>query len=443
MKKSILLFNILVFAIGLNILGQKPSIELTFTGMNVEQWIPLESVVIKNITRDVDTIIFYPDTSIILYYQVGINEFNQHSNGFKVFQNYPNPATDQTTITMNIPDKGNVDLIIKDAIGRQIINKQQILDKGQHLFKFKPGKEHLYFFSAKWKEFNSSIKIICKPTHSGQISSFEYINRVNIELPHKSTNNIQDFSFDTGDDLIFIGNYNSIESGIFDEPKTDKFYTFQIATNIPCPGDSSITYEGQIYNSIQIYSQCWFKENLNVGTMINGDLEMEDNNIIEKYCYENTENNCTEYGGLYQWNEIMQYSNSSGIQGICPTGWHIPTDNDWVILSGSADSQYSYGDPEWYESGFKGFDAGLNLKSIDGWSENGNGSDIYEFLALPSGQRISNGFFDGLSYKAHFWSSTEEWPETCWYRGLSYIYDGIDRSSQSDSWGKSLRCIRD
>src|SRR5680860_466898 len=85
-------------------------------------------------------------------------------------------------------------------------------------------------------------------------------------------------------------------------------------------------------NWLAIGTQVWAKYNLNVGTMITGVTAQTNNSILEKYCYSNTESNCTTYGGLYQWNEAMQYVTTEGTQGICPTGSHIPSDNDWKIL---------------------------------------------------------------------------------------------------------------
>ena len=74
-------------------------------------------------------------------------------------------------------------------------------------------------------------------------------------------------------------------------------------------------------------------ENLNIGTTISGATDMANNSIIEKYCNENNTANCDTYGGLYQWNEMMEYSTTPGVQGICPTGWHLPTDAEWTVLT--------------------------------------------------------------------------------------------------------------
>lgn len=104
----------------------------------------------------------------------------------------------------------------------------------------------------------------------------------------------------------------------------------------PCPGKPTVTYEGKVYNTIQIGKQCWLKENLEVGTMVPGSQYQTNNSTIEKYCYNDDPNNCATYGGLYQWAEAVQYTNgatnsispnpafTSNVQGICPTGWHIP-----------------------------------------------------------------------------------------------------------------------
>jgi uncharacterized protein (TIGR02145 family) len=90
----------------------------------------------------------------------------------------------------------------------------------------------------------------------------------------------------------------------------------------------------------------------------------------------------------------MQNSTDTIIQGICPTGWRIPTDFDWKVLEGTVDSQYEIGDPEWNDTWTRGFDVGLNLKSTTGWLINLNGLDLYGFNSLPAGERdYNNGIF--------------------------------------------------
>ncbi len=213
--------------------------------------------------------------------------------------------------------------------------------------------------------------------------------------------------------------------------------------DLPCPGYETVQYEGQIYNTVLIGDKCWFKENLNVGIMIDGDESMEDNEIIEKYCYGNDLSNCNSYGALYQWDEMMQYVTTPGTQGICPSGWHIPTDDEWKILEGTVDSQYGVGDPEWDDTGLRGFDAGFHLKSTTGWNSNGNGDDSFGFAALPGGARSQNGGFTSLGYHALFWSSAEGSGSYPLYRDLHYYDDGVSRYINYETYGFSARCLQD
>ncbi|MBE0654754.1 MAG: hypothetical protein IH594_13210, partial [Bacteroidales bacterium] len=101
--------------------------------------------------------------------------------------------------------------------------------------------------------------------------------------------------------------------------------------------------DGREYNTVQIGSQCWMAENLNVGISIKY-THTSDNDTIEKYCIAYNEANCDIYGGLYVWDEAMAYSEEEGTRGICPRDWHIPTDAEWMTLEGSVDSQFGVGD---------------------------------------------------------------------------------------------------
>ena len=112
------------------------------------------------------------------------------------------------------------------------------------------------------------------------------------------------------------------------------FFSFFSIIVIAQPAGSPVYYEGEIYTTVIIGNQCWMSENLNVGTMINGVTMPTNNGVIEKLCYNNNPLNCILYGGLYRWNELMQYVTTTGTQGICPTGWHIPSDPpEWNILT--------------------------------------------------------------------------------------------------------------
>jgi uncharacterized protein (TIGR02145 family) len=443
MKTKIIL-SFVALAVMASAYGQNSTFELTFTAVDSASYVQLDSIKVMNRTQGGDTVLYFPDTVLVLVYLGGITEVSLDKTGLQVFQNYPNPVEDQTTITLYVPEKGEVDLMITDMIGRQVIHNGRVLDKGYHSFSFTPGIGNLFFFTAHWKGKSSSIKILHSATDSHQAGSLEYIGNATSSQQFKATEAVQTFSITRGDTLLYIGYSNELQSGMLDTPETSETFIFQFATNIPCPGIPTVTYEGQVYNTIQIFSQCWLKENLNVGTMIPGTQNMSNNSVIEKYCYDDKVDSCTKYGGLYQWNEMMQYDTTQGVQGICPPGWHIPTLEEYRLLNGAVDSQFGIGDPEWEGYGFNGFDAGTNLKTTSGWIAGGNGTDLVGFSCLPGGLRHENGSFATVGLYGYENTSTEYNSINAWLWGLSYIMSGVRVDpGPGKAFGFSVRCMKD
>ncbi|MBP6978492.1 MAG: hypothetical protein KBB71_09275 [Lentimicrobiaceae bacterium] len=226
--------------------------------------------------------------------------------------------------------------------------------------------------------------------------------------------------------------------------------SFAEIVGLPCPGMPTIQYAGRTYNTIKIGDQCWLKENLNVGTMIisnSGEPLQTDNDLMEKYCFDNDTLKCTIYGGLYQWNEAMQYDSTAGAQGICPQGWHIPCDQEWKVLEAHADSQYPFGDPVWDQDWWRGLDAGGHLKDTTAtlWnSPNTGATNKYGFTALPGGTRNDiTGLFDELGQSAYFWTSTRTDLDFTVLRLMDYLHGSILRYSFGyEHSGYSVRCIR-
>ena len=208
------------------------------------------------------------------------------------------------------------------------------------------------------------------------------------------------------------------------------------------------TREGQTYSTVQIGTQCWMAENLKIGTMITsiaGGQLQTDNGEIEKYCYNNDANICKTYGGLYEWNEAMQYATTEAPRGICPYGWHLPTDNEWKVLEGTVDSEYPAGDEEWDGTGWRGSDAGGNMKEtgILRWtSPNQGATNSSGFSGRPGGYRKkSNGNFFEFGNSAYFWSSSLFNSPDAWDHYLGYDEARIGRNSAHQFSGYSVRCI--
>ena len=190
----------------------------------------------------------------------------------------------------------------------------------------------------------------------------------------------------------------------------------------------SITYSGKIYHIVQIGNQYWLKENLDVGNMIKGNQEQSNNGIIEKYCYNEDPENCNKYGGLYQWNEAMQYRTTPGSQGICPTGWHIPTNTEFTSFKTAVNND------------------GNALKAIGQGDGGGSGTNASGFSALLSGEgnTYGTGTFDGLSDWTNFWSSSEFDAWNAYNLTLAshisvIVYEEISHMVNR----KNVRCLKD
>lgn len=212
----------------------------------------------------------------------------------------------------------------------------------------------------------------------------------------------------------------------------------------PCDGYYSVPYAGKIYHLLRIGQQCWMKENLDVGSMILAGEEQGNNQIIEKYCYDNDSMNCVTYGGLYKWKEAMNHIFPvGGSRGICPAGYHIPSDEEWKELEAHADSQYALPDDVWDMFGFRGFDAGKRMKAMLGWTAGGNGNNLTGFKALASGFWDESAGFQSIAEITFLTSSTHDGGTASLLRGLSFEEDGISRTYASQGSAFSVRCLKD
>ncbi|MCX6271650.1 MAG: hypothetical protein NTU44_10595, partial [Bacteroidetes bacterium] len=200
-------------------------------------------------------------------------------------------------------------------------------------------------------------------------------------------------------------------------------------------GDS-INYDGQEYQIVKIGNQCWMKENLNIGTMIASTTAETDNGIIEKYCYDNDPVHCTEYGGLYGWDEVMQYTTTVGTQGICPQGFHLPSMVDVGVMFVNLGGNVMVGPSE------KVKEAG-NAH----WASPNYGTNESGFSAIGAGFEISTvGWFGDLTNSTAFWTS-EVWVDPEYANAFIVRQDyrpaDVFLNPEHRYLGYSVRCIKD
>jgi uncharacterized protein (TIGR02145 family) len=196
-------------------------------------------------------------------------------------------------------------------------------------------------------------------------------------------------------------------------------------------GDEEIAYgsltdtrDGKTYKTVKIGSQTWMAENLDYDTL----------NGTDSWCYDGNSSNCATYGRLYTWDAAMNLSSScqsvscSGqIQtkhrGVCPTGWHIPTNAEWTTLVNYVGGSST---------------GGTKLKTSS-WG----GTNDYGFSALPGGNRRTDGSFYGLGSNGGWWTATEYVFSGAYDRYVFSDYPGVGEYYDFKGYGCSVRCLQD
>ncbi|MDR0981818.1 MAG: PEGA domain-containing protein [Culturomica sp.] len=223
-------------------------------------------------------------------------------------------------------------------------------------------------------------------------------------------------------------------------------------TSATCGADFTDSRDNQVYSTVKIGSQCWMSKNLNYGSRVSGDdYDTHKRTGVQKICYENSESNCSKYGGLYNWNEAVNGENSGSIkyvsgsstmiQGICPDGWHVPSDEEFKTLEKYLGMSSSEADKEW---AWRGTDEGRKLKSRDYWdvSSSTSGTNSSGWDGRPGGGRNnSGGTFDYVGAYGYWWSSSENSSSDAWTRHLNYPEARVYRSNFNKSYGFSVRCL--
>jgi len=203
--------------------------------------------------------------------------------------------------------------------------------------------------------------------------------------------------------------------------------------------------DGNTYSVIIIGTQVWMAEDLKVTHYPNGDTipnvtdntawgNLADDNTSDAYCYynNNTGGEANTYGALYTYAAAIGDNwarDNTANQGVCPDGWHLPTDAEWTILT-----DYLGGTSV----------AGGKMKEIIHWNSPNTGADNSSgFSALPSGIRSNNGDFGYLGNVGNWWSATEFNSNNTYHRYLYYISTEVFRLNSNKSRGYSVRCVRD
>ncbi len=175
--------------------------------------------------------------------------------------------------------------------------------------------------------------------------------------------------------------------------------------------------DGKTYKTVKIGTQIWMAENLNYSTN-------------DSWCYDNQEIICNKYGRLYNWEAAKK---------ICPTGWHLPSDDEWKQL----EMELGMSKKQAKKTDWRGVDQGEKMQSTSDWKNiYGKGTNSSGFNALPGGICIRIDSFSLLDSYGYWWSSSEASGTGAWYRYLGYDTDQVGRRGYIKTVGFSVRCLQ-
>lgn len=230
----------------------------------------------------------------------------------------------------------------------------------------------------------------------------------------------------------------------------------QFTTLFGCGLNTVRDYDGNVYNTVQIGSQCWTKENLKTTHYMNGTAiplgSTASTTVAYRYNPNNDAANVATYGYLYNWPAVMNGEASSntipsGVQGICPDGWHVPSDREWQEMEFAAGMSAS----DTVRQQFRG-NIVARLCGNTGWSSssvaNAAGNTSAEnrnstgFSICPAGY-YNAASSEGVVHEAEFWTASMYNSDSSFRRDCFYTNVGINRTAFNKNRGFSVRCVHD
>ena len=479
--KRILFCCVLLTMFGM--LSYAQTVNLTFTACDTNnRYVRLDRVVIDNLTQGWQETLYWPDTILTMTLATGVDNVVRESNHLplQLLQNTPNPFEGTTYTTLILAKSGDVSVEITDVAGR-VVETRNIasLQQGTHQLRITLSTSGVYFLTVRQNGQVASIKMV--NGGKGGANHIDIVGNVGTQFIASETNKTQkspksvtNNPFVMGDQMMYVGyaTINSEEVASYSiEQAQDSSQTlvllFNVATGVedgqPCPGTPTVTdYDGNVYNTVKIGNQCWMRENLRTthyadGTFILADSTpqsstnpMGPNNSPYRYAPDGDTNNVVVYGWLYNWHAVMyddstSYHNPSGVQGVCPDGWHVPSYTEWEELETCVKEQSVFVCGDTNMNVGKAFAAPGLWESYEGTCCVGNmmaTNNATGFSALPAGI-FQAGVFSGFGQEACFASSSNRWGDVILTRDLYYNRPNFTLEYCYINDGISVRCVRD
>jgi uncharacterized protein (TIGR02145 family) len=358
---------------------------------------------------------------------------------------FPNPFSGKATFVASVQRSQTVSVKVYNISGQTATQTQAVVQPGKHAFSLTISKRGVYLVSLTTGESNESYKVICLETTEPENSiHYRGVFMESGPAPFLKSSSIYTLEYTVGDIILYrcmSGIYTTI---VTDSPTQSKRYDVGF---VPCTDPA-----GKSYAVVKAGTQTWMAENLAYLPSVDSAATGTDS-LKHYYVYGYFGTNVNEakvtanyatYGVLYNYLAAMngliknRYA-ETGIRGACPTGWHMPADDEWKTLEKTLGM--SQHDADTLYSRYSG-EVGMKLKSSQEWQEDGSGSNYSGFTALPGGYRNTHGSFRSIDEYAIFWTASLS-DTLVWFRSLNYGDSSVYRLPTLPSHGLSIRCVKD
>ena len=427
---------------------------VTFAGRDADgHYVRPDSIVVENLTQHWEETMYWPDTVLTLTVGTGIDNPTM-TNGIRVS---PNPFDGTAQVEVPVEKAGEVQVQVADMLGRVCAQYDGKLPAGTHLFRIALGCPQVYVLTVWTARQRQSAKL--ENAGRGGRDGIAYAGMTD-NRPVLKLTPAQPFYL--GDEMRYSG-YAGVQRSQTVSRSQGADETVQlvfIQDGSPCPGAATVTdIDGNVYHTVHIGDQCWMRENLRVTRYEDGDsiplVPHSSSSASVPYCYAPNQDtlNVPIFGYLYNWPAVMHGAAPnnlipSGVQGICPNGWHLPSQAEFVLLA-----EYVSGQSRYWCDGNKN-NIAKALCDTMAWSGSSNnccpGNDLTinnatGFSALPSGWKgyyfNSSTFFESV---AGFWNTTSYYGYLCyWYFERGHSYVKMLEAEMTDGLGFSVRCLKD
>jgi uncharacterized protein (TIGR02145 family) len=429
MKKSTILI-LFLFA-----LGKLPAQDYLLNFKGTGESVTVDSVKIENLTQCKNKTIGGNDTLHLLG-TIGIYETNKNvDNKMRV---YPTPVVDNCSLEYEKATPVMATIELYDITGKRIAKEKAILTEGIHKFNISGLVSGIYFLRINSDKYSYTAKILCVNTRESTFH-IDYKGKLVYDRNQKLLSNTGNVNNSGGKRFISVMQYTSGDRLKLTGYSGNVYRT--ILMLVPVNSQSVVLNfvnctdaDGNHYKVVQIGTQIWMAENLRTTRYQNNDnIQNVISNTVWSglstgaYCnYNNTSNYDTIniYGRLYNWYAINDSRN------ISPTGWHIPSDAEWIILSD-------------FLGGMDYAGGKLKDKCSNLWhSPNTGATNETGFTSFPGGYRFQDGTFDEFGTWCVWWTSTSSSVSGAPTRALFFDDNGLGRDVSNKKDGFALRCIK-